>query len=381
MFSKITGSVVLENSNVKQLTVKSRITSLLLALIIAFSLSACGDGIRHDYGPTHVVVDLVGREVDVPDNVERVACMYASTAHMLAMLGEEHKIVAAADGVKSDVLMQEKYPEIKSVSTPYVQGAINIEELMALEPDLVLIRFDMYYSESELEKLEKAGVPFLVVDYYNIKQLSESITVLGETFGKEEQAQAYIDYMNDTFSYVDERVRDIPEEGRVRVYHSINSVTTTDVVDSICAEIFSRAGVRNVSVETGLANFGKNMTVTLEEIYNWDADVIVCNEYAVRDYIMNQKKMAALTAVQNGAVYTLPVGVTRWAHHGSMEPHMGTLYLAYLIYPDKFSDLDLVQTIRDYYAEFFELNIDDEMMANILTGYGMRKVSSSAETQ
>lgn len=360
---------------------KNKAVVPILVFVMLFSFSACSGGAVKDYGSTHLVIDLADREVEIPDTIERVACLYSSTAHMLAMLDEGEKIVAASDGVKSDVLMQEKYPEIKNVSTPYVEGSINIEELMALDPDLVLIRLDTYQSESELEKLEKSGVPYLVIDYYSIDELIECVELLGLAFGKEERAQSYINYMEETFSYVEERVSKIPEEEKVRVYHSINQTTTTDIVGSICAEIFELAGVRNVSVESGLTNFGKNMTVTLEEIYKWDPDVIVCNEYAVKDYILQQKKLNALTAVQNRRVYTLPVGVTRWVHHGSMEPHMGVLYLAWLLYPEKFADLNLTETIYEYYLEFFDLEIEDDMMANILSGYGMRKTSANAESE
>ena len=58
------------------------------------------------------VIDNLGRKVQVPVHVERVACLYAFSGHVTAMLGEGDKIVAIPDGLKKDVLLNEMYPEI-----------------------------------------------------------------------------------------------------------------------------------------------------------------------------------------------------------------------------------------------------------------------------
>ena len=360
----------------------NRLCAVLLALLVLLLCAACnGSGTNAANGPNKTVTDWVGRNVQVPTDPQRVVCMYASTAHMMALLDKGERIVGASDGVTRDQMMVTKYPAVENVPTPYHEGAVNAEEVLALDPDLLLIKEEMYLKDNERQKLDDLGVPYVVVDYYDLDGLRKAIRVMGDVFGEEEKAQQYLSFMDEQFSYVNERLNDVPEAERSRVYHSITESTKTDIVDSICAEIFHAAGLIDVSADSGLTDIGKNAMVTLEQIYNWDPDAIVCNEYAVTDYILAQQKWSGLKAVQNKAVYTLPIGATRWCHHGSMEPQMAVLFLAKTFYPDRFEDLDLRAVVKDYYAEFFGMQLDDETITKILSGKGMRESSPTLEME
>ncbi len=360
---------------------QNSIVALLLLLSILLC-AGCGDtGNNASGGATRAVEDCVGRTVQVPEHPQRVICMYASTAHMMAMLDEGDKIVGAADGVTRDQMMVTKYPSIEDVPTPYHEGAVNVEEVVALDPDLIIIKKEMYLKESEQEKLDNIGVPYIVVDYYSLSELKTAITVMGNAFGKPEKAQKYIAYMEQTIDDVKKRLSDVPDEQKPRVFHSITESTKTDIVDSLSSEIMEAAGLIDVSAAAGLTDLGKNATVTLEQIYAWDPDAIVCNEYAVTDYILANQRWNGLKAVQNKAVYTLPIGATRWCHHGSMEPQMGALFLAQLFHPERFQDLDLRQTVRDYYQTYFGMSLDDTTLDKILSGHGMRESSPTLEME
>lgn len=346
--------------------------SVFLALVFVILCGGCSAGAPKVSGPSQTVTDCAGREVKIPENPKRVVCLYATMAHMMAMLDVGDRIVGAADGVRRDQLMVTKYPSIAKISVPYQDGEINVEEVLALKADLLLVKKDTYADDTKRETLEKIGVPYVVVDYTTLDELRTALTVMGNVFQKQEQAKKYIAYMDDTISMVKKRVKDVPEEEKPRVYHSLNQATKTDTVGSIVPEIFDAAGIIDVSVESGLSSTGKNATITLEQIYAWDPDAIVCNEYAVTDYILSQKKWAGLTAVKNKAVYTLPIGATRWGHFGSIEPQMAALYLAKLFYPDRFGDVDMSKTVKSYYKTYFGMDLSNETVKKILSGKGMR---------
>jgi ABC-type Fe3+-hydroxamate transport system, periplasmic component len=360
-----------------------RVVSGLLVLLMLLLCAACGGngGGTAPSGPMKTVTDILGREVSVPQDAKRVICMYASTAHIMALLDKGERIVGASDGVTRDQMMVTKYPAVADLPTPYHEGAVNAEEVLALDPDLLLIKEEMYLKDNERQKLDDLGIPYVVVDYYDLDGLRKAIQVMGEVFGEEEKAQQYLSYMDEQFTYVEERVKDVPEADRPRVYHSITESTKTDIVDSLCAQIIHAAGLIDVSADSGLTDVGKNAMVTLEQIYNWDPDAIICNEYAVTDYILAQQKWSGLKAVQNKAVYTLPIGATRWCHHGSIEPQMAVLFLAKTFYPDRFEDLDLRETVLTYYADYFGMQLDDDTITKILSGKGMRESSPSLEME
>ena len=99
---------------------------LILVLFISLASGCQTQAIDSDV-PTKTVVDCMDRHVVIPEDPQRVACLYASTAHIMALLGQEGKIVGIPNGVKRDVLMAYKRPDIESISVPFQESAINVE--------------------------------------------------------------------------------------------------------------------------------------------------------------------------------------------------------------------------------------------------------------
>lgn len=351
---------------------KKTIISILLVILLLFSFCSCSSGsIAQD--ETRTITDCIGREVDVPENPQNVACLYATAAHMMAMLDEGEHIVGCPNGVKSDVLMQMKYPEIQDTATPHQEGSVNAEELLRIEADLALVSYSLAGNDGEMKKLDDLGIPYVVIDYTSIDELKNAITVAGDVFGKQQQAADYIEFFDDTLELVDERLDDVSMEKAPQVYHSVNEATRTDPEGTICSEIMERAKVVDLSVSKGMTSTGKNAYVTLEELYKWDPEAMIANEYSTTEYVLSDSKWEGLTAVKDKKVYTLPVGATRWCHPGSMEAHMGVLAIAIQFYPEKFKDFDMESYVGDYYKTYFGLDLDQQTIAKILTGKGMRK--------
>jgi iron complex transport system substrate-binding protein len=318
------------------------------------------------------VTDFIGRQVQVPEKVERIACLYAYTGHVVTMLGKGSDIVAVVEGLKRDVMMTEMSPGIRNAVVPSAEGAVNIEELVKVNPDLVFIRNDTAQSKGEIEKLEKSGIPYLVVEFRNIKEQMYSIEMIGKAIGAPEQAKKYNDYYQRCIDLVQTRVAGIPEKERVRVYHSVNEATRTDARDTLPADWLNVAGVINVSVNENLKLLGNKYYASLEQILMWDPEVILANEAGVADYILTNKQWSALSAVKNKKVYQMPNGVSRWGHPGSLETPLAILWTAKTIYPDLFTDLDMVAETKAFYKDFFRYEVSDDEVAKILSGIGMR---------
>lgn len=352
---------------------KIRLGLLLFAILGIMLLPGCQSQAAVSAVPTKTIVDCLDREVVIPENPQRVACLYASTAHMVTMLGEEDKIVGIPNGIKRDVLMSYKLPNLDSLSVPFQDGAINIEELLATDTDLVLIRQSTAENQGEIEKLDKAGIPWVVVDYASLDGLKKAITVTGNIFNQQQKAAGYNAYVQQTLDLVNARVSQIPETARVRVYHAVNEAARTDLDGDLCSQITAVAGVVNVSTQGGslITDAEKTMT-TLEQIYVWNPDAIIANDINATKYMLSDPKWSGLGAVASQQVTTLPVGVTRWCHPGSMEPQMAALFIAMHFYPEQFTDIDLAKTTRDYYKQWFDLDLSDDDVSAILSGAGMR---------
>lgn len=322
--------------------------------------------------PTKVVTDFLGRQVKIPLKVNRIGCLYAFSGHVVAMLGRGTDIVAVVDGLKRDKLLTEMVPDIKQALMPSSSGAINIEELIRANPDLVFVRTDTAKNPGEVEKLQKAGIPYLVVDYRNMKEQQATIEMIGQAIGEEVKAKRFVTYYNDCLSQVTKRVSKIPEAKRVKLYHSVNEAVRTDTRDSLPADWTQAAGAVNVSVNKQLRTDEEKSYASLEQIFLWDPDVIIANEMGVADYIKQSQQWSGLRAVKNNKVYQMPNGVSRWGHPGSLETPLALLWTAKILYPERFGDIDMVRETQKFYQEFWDFQISKEAAGQILAGEGMR---------
>ncbi|MEN6325895.1 MAG: ABC transporter substrate-binding protein [Syntrophomonas sp.] len=349
---------------------------LLLGLIISLAFaSACSREKKAETpspAATITVIDCIGREVKIPTQVNRVACLCPESGYALAMLGQGDKIVAVVDGLQRDVILTDLYPHIKNAPLPKVSGAINIEELVKTNPDVVFVKADTFKNDGEMAKLNKINIPFLAIEFNNIKEQQYAIAMIGKTVGMSEKAEKYNKYYQDRIELVQRQVADIPQEQRVRVYHSINEATRTDIQGSLSSEWLKATGAINVALTGELKSLEGKYFASLEQILLWNPDVILVNNMEVVDYILNNKQWTPLEAVKNKRVLQLPSGISRWGHPSSPETPLAIMWTAKNIYPDKFVDLDMAAETKYFYKEFFGLELSDEVINRILFEGGMR---------
>lgn len=340
----------------------------LLIILLMISLVACQQVPESDV-PTHEIVDGLGRHVEVPVQVEKVACIFAVSGHITVMLGEGDKIVSVTSGLKRDVMMTDLVPSILEATEPKNGGSINIEELLRDKPDVAFIASDIALNEDETAKLDKFHIPYLTVAYESIEEQQETIRMIAKVYHKEAEAEIYIDYYNRIVNEVSEAVKDVTP---VTAYHAVNEATRTSYQDSVPSDWFGYAGFDLVSNHDELRYSGNDYYASLEQILEWNPQVIFCNENGVDDYIMTDSKWQALDAVKNKTVYMLPVGITRWGHTNSLEVPLAKIYTTKLVYPDEVSHISLEDEMKYFYKTFFNIDVTDDMIKDILNGDGMR---------
>lgn len=362
---------------------KGSLAALMVLLIIAvgagywwWSVRGQRDDIIKvpETGNGKMVTDTAGRQVRVPRRIERIACLYAFTGHAAVMLGEGDKIVAVPGGLKRDVLLNRICPSIRNASVPISSGAINIEELLRVKPDLVFINKETAINSGEVAKLNRFGLSYLVIDFQSMAEQRTAIEVMGRVLGSkaEQRAERYNEYYLACINRVADGVKGIPAGERVRVYHSVNEATRTDPPMSLPADWMKTAGIINVSANQALRLVeGKNYA-SLEQIILWDPEAILVNEPGVASYILNSSQWSSLKAVKNQKVYQMPVGISRWGHPGGLETPLALLWTAKIIYPDQFAAIDMNAEAGSFYIGFFNYQVDEKTLKSILAGQGMR---------
>ena len=338
----------------------------IIMLVLVLSLSACARQVDPYEGiETHIVDDCIGREVRLPVEINKVGAIYAISGHTSVMLGEGEKIVSVTSGLKRDKVLTQIMPSILDATEPKAGGSINIEELLKDKPDVIFVRSDIAQNERETEKLDKFNIPYLAIEFDSIERQQFMINMIAKVYGKEDRAKEYIDYYNDVVKLVEERTSALEENEKKRVYHSINEATRTDPKNSVPAQWISKSGFKLVSTEGDLKFVENDYYASLEQILQWNPEIILANEVGVDEYILNNEKWSSLDAVKNKDVYLLPNGISRWGHPNSLEIPLAMLWTSKKFYPELFEDVDINLEVKSFYKRFFDLELTDDEVEKI----------------
>ncbi len=353
-----------------------RIVSLMLVLALLLSFCACGRAGKNE--GKRVVTDCAEREVAVPEKIEKICCVDPFTGPMLVMFGYGDAITTGSNNMTRSVLLKIICPHIEEVVSVKSGGSLNAEEILKRGADVIFVERDLYNDPSERSKLETMNVPYVVVSYRDIEEQLEAVRAIGKVLGTEDEAEKYVSWYEGVMRDVSSVCSSVPESERLKVYHSVNEALRTDYEGSICAEWIALTGAVNVSLDkhTGLKISGDKAYTTLEQVYVWDPDIIICNEAGAFDDITDDDKWSGLRAVKDGRVYQIPIGTSRMGHPTSTETPLALLWLAELLYPERF-DIDFRKELYDYFKEYYDYELSAELIDAIIEAGNMRTEKSN----
>ena len=166
-----------------------KLVSLFLAVLMVFSMTAV---LADDAAIT--VTDMHGREITLTEPATRIVVMQPSDCEILCAIGCEDTIVGRGQYVD--------YPA-SVLNVPVVQSGAetNIEEILALEPQVVLMN-DMSQTEEQVKQLEENGVKVVVSTATDIEGVYYAIRMIGQLMGKDENAEAVVADMQATFDEI-----------------------------------------------------------------------------------------------------------------------------------------------------------------------------------
>lgn len=354
---------------------------LVFALVISL-LGGCGSSdptqeSGQSTADTITVTDMAGRKVTIPSQIESLCVLDPFAAGITVMMGYGDVMTTTINNIKRNTLMLDICPALADAALVKSNGSINAETMLKYGVDLAVISTETYTDADECAKLDAIGVPYLVVEYNTMAQQMDAVTMLGKALQRQDVAEAYNSYYQKCIDLVAQGVADLPEDTLPTVYHSVNEAVRTDYTGSLGADWIAVTRAVNVSLDTKLERDGEKAYTSLEQVFKWDPDLIICNEPGVADYILTDSKWAGLRAVRDSSVYQMPVGISRWGHATSQEVPLALLWLAKTLYPDRFDNIDLESETRGFYQQFFEYKLSDKMLANILAGTGIRAEKST----
>jgi iron complex transport system substrate-binding protein len=313
------------------------------------------------------VTDATGRALAVPAKVERVFPAGPPAAILLYTLAPDLLLGwPRANRPEECAYMLPDVCARPEVGRLTGRGnTANLESVIALKPDLIL---DMGSTRATFVSLAErvqaqTSIPYALLDG-RFDAIPETYRKLGELTHRDAEAKKLADYADHTLKTIQDRIADIPQEKRPRVYYARGPHgLVTGLGGSINVETIELLA-QNVAGGThgGLAN------VSIEQVLLWNPQVIVTIDRFFAAVVFQDPAWQAVEAVKSKRVHLSPKMPFGWVDFPpSVNRLIGLWWLAKILYPERFTE-DLGKRTRDFYTLFYHRTPTDAQIAHVLAG-------------
>ena len=332
-----------------------------LACFIAVAVMLCGCGPDHEQAAAPdvtTIIDSAGRTVAIPTTVNRVVSPFTMYTRLIAAIGGQGKLV----GVSHSCILPEEVIAhgLNLLSLPDVgQFGSNIELIASLKPDII------FASEGDIasfeEKTDAAVVSVSFPHGTDIRDMfNQQTEIIGRTLRMEREAAELIEFMDRKFARVTDIAATIPESERQKVYFAWTS-WTGDVINTLYDfDPTTLAG--GINVAGGSQDFApgeRGILVSREHIIMWDPDVILLSpaepgvngqrSVTIED-VLADPVLQNVSAIKNKRIYYTTAMCNWWPQQRAI---IQTMYIAKLLYPDRFADLDVEAEGNEIFKRFY----------------------------
>lgn len=287
------------------------------------------------------ITDMAGRQVVVPDQIQRIYAAQPYTHVLTTMLAPDMLIGHLSILREAD----KRFLPPAVAKLPMLGGApgsgqqVNMETVLAAKPDIVVMKGNSASDVSRAaEKFTQIGLPVVFVDLEAIDSYPAAIEFFGKLIGRGEKAKRMADHARQVLADVDRAVATIPDDKRVRVYYAESADgLSTECDQSFHADAIKRAG--GVIVHQCLLKNHMGMEkVSLEQVIAYNPEVIVSQDPQFAVTVYGDPRWARVKAVAERKVWTVPRSPFNWIDRPpSVMRILGVQWLANRFYPKAYA--------------------------------------------
>lgn len=339
-----------------------KIIALFLSVLLGISLfTACGTTETNN-GNARIITDGAGRQVNVPEKVGSIVCVGVGALRYTCYMGAADLVIGVEDyetkAGMSRLYNYVNFDKFKDLPVIGTNGQPYTEQIIGLAPDVIVMSKSASVEADDLQA--KTGTPVIVVpgsDTTLDNDAYETIRILGQLYGVETRATELTDYLKDIQKDLDDRTKAIPDSEKPSVYVGGVSFKGHHGFEGTEAGYgpFALIHAKNLADTTG-QNGAFN--IDLEQVLSWDPDIIFVDFNGMslikEDYARNPEYYNALTAVQEGKVYSQ---ISFRSSASNLETALAdAYYAACIIYPEQFKDVDPVAKAQEIFEELLGVN-------------------------
>jgi len=270
---------------------------LLVAVLAMSMLTACDAGAVVP-GAGTTVTDDAGRTVSVPSNPQRIVSLAPSNTEILFALGLGDQVVGVTDFC--DYPAEAKSKEKVGGVTP------NVEQIVALNPDLVVTISGDPFPAELINRLEELKIATLVLSPKDLDSVYHDIELVGQVTGKQAEAKKLVDDMKARAQAVAKKCENVAT--RPMIFYELDATDPAKpftVGPGSWHDTFIQiAGGTNVAAKAA----SPWVQFSMEELVKANPDLIVlgdANWGVTADAVRAREGWGNLKAVQSGAIYPI----------------------------------------------------------------------------
>lgn len=323
-----------------------KILSLLLAVVMVLSMAACSSESSKETTPVESEAPATTAPVvEVPETtapqveetaLSKIVVYNSSLCTVLEAFGKADTIVGAYGS------LAEKY----GVPSCGAWNEVDVEAVIATGAEAIF-GYAKYTTEEQMAQLKEAGVACYFIELSDASASANEVAQLGEIFGCQDKAQAFVDLYNRYDALLNERLAGVTA---LNVYvEGTSSTAKTANNTSAAHKLVVGAGLNNLYAENETQYPERN----LEDVIAKNPDIIVklCgSSTAIGEefYTTYVAELAGVAAADEGKVILLnnECGTT------AIGSIIGRLYIAKFAYPELFADVDVDAVYAELYENF-----------------------------
>ena len=370
-----------------------KLASLLLILGILLSLCACGAANQPTPTAaaettaepteepaaeleTRIVVDGLGREIEVPAKVETIVTL-GNASRMATYLGLADKMITVTSGDNNDsvVMAYGYYNHDIWADLPVCSsggyGEINPEVIIEASPDVILCTFEEDIVANIEEQLGRKVVAapqgtLFAEDY------EHALRVFGEACGVSDRAETVIAFIQECLADLDSRTSSIADDSKPTALCAAATFRGGHGIAGVYANnaVFATVNAKDVTV--GYIDAQKGVEVDKEQVLEWNPDLIVLDASNLglveNEYAEDPAFFESLNAVKNGELYQWPNSTSNYTN---VEiPLVNAYYIGSVMFPEAFADVDFETKAEEIFRFFLGHDGYLSVLNNAGMGYG-----------
>ncbi|NPA05323.1 MAG: ABC transporter substrate-binding protein [Crenarchaeota archaeon] len=325
----------------------------------------------------HLIVAYDGRGVKIvlKRPARRVVVLTSYWAEVVTALGRADTIVGIGKYVKYDQYLPESVRSKPSVGSEF--SGVNIEEIAALKPDLVIMDYGWGKCSEIIKRLESLHIPVAAFFIRGVGDEVKAIRTIGVLLGAEDRAEKLIEFIESRYQVLRGIASRIPAGKRLHVvmvdaYSLLRGGEITVYSNTSWGRSLLDVGAVNIALEKMPKS--KWPKIDFETLLSWNPDAILVagspsTVQKALDKIISDEKWHALKAYREGRIYGVPCwgsigGVLDWGPRDII----GREYIASILYPEYYKSIDWRRDMETLLTRFYGVFIPEQAFAS----YGLR---------